>query len=118
MTYVWKRKTFHPLMTMKFLLLKKEVQRSRWSDFVGRQKTFQFTGAHEIQVPVFEEVTPYEVWNMFVDNSIMKHLVEQTNLYVRQQKEKRMQPNSRRRLTPNSRLQQWVDTNEAELKKF
>ena len=90
----------------------------QWSDFVGRQKTFQFTGAHGIQVPVSEEVTPYEVWNMFVDTNIMKHLVEQTNLYARQQKEKRMQPNSRRPLTPNSRLQKWVDTNEAELKKF
>ena len=30
----------------------------QWSDFVGRQKTFQFTGAHGIQVPVSEEVTP------------------------------------------------------------
>ena len=56
--------------------------------------------------------------NMFVDTNIMNHLVEQINLYARQQKEKRMQPNSRRRLTPNSRLQKWVDTNKAELKKF
>ena len=55
---------------------------------------------------------------MFVDTNIMNHLVEQTNLYARQPKEKRMQPNSRRRFIPNSRLQKWVDTNEAELKKF
>ena len=93
------------------------AEEPRWSDFVSRQKTFQFTGAHGIQVPV-SEVMPYELWNMFVDTNIMKHLVEQTNLYARQQKEKRMQPNSRRHLTPNSRLQKWVDTNEAKLKKF
>ena len=80
------------------------AEEPRRSDFVGQQKTFQFTGAHGIQVPV-TEVTPYEVWNMFVDTNIMKHLVEQTNLYARQQKEKQMQSIFRRRLTPNSRLQ-------------
>ena len=60
----------------------------RQSDFVGWQKTFQFTGAHWIQVSVLEKVTPYEVWNMFVDINVMNHLVEQTNLFASQQKEK------------------------------
>ena len=98
---------------------KTSAEELRWSDFVSRQKTFQFIGAHGIQVPVSKELTPYEVWNMFVDTNIMNHLVEPTNSYARQQeKEKQMQPNFQRRLTPNSRLQKWVDIKEAELKKF
>lgn len=87
------------------------VQQSEWSEFSGRQKSisFQETGGLNKQLP--DDINPYDVFTLFVDDEIINLLVLETNRYAQQKL-------NESRLTPGSRMHKWKPTNPEEIKQF
>ena len=71
-----------------------------------------FTGKHEILVRASES-TPLGYFKLFVGDDVIKHIVDQTNKYAAD-----FIRISSFRLKAMSRVHQWVETNNAEMKTF
>lgn len=88
-----------------------ENEHGEWSDFVGRQKYFPFTGLAGVQQAVPQDSTPLDIFSLIVDDELLNFIVTETNRYADQCKA--VQPQQQ-----FARINKWVPTNVQEIKKF
>ncbi|KAL7635477.1 UNVERIFIED_CONTAM: hypothetical protein RMT77_014546 [Armadillidium vulgare] len=56
-----------------------------WTEYANRQKVFYFTGKSGLQIIIPQNVTPIEVFRLFINDEVLDLLVEQTNIFAQQQ---------------------------------
>ena len=88
-----------------------------WSSYSGRQALFAFTGNEGLLGIDCEpdSSTPEEAFSMFVDDQVLKHLVDQRNIYANKTTAKRITNDS---LTSHARHRKWNATTKDETKTF
>ena len=93
------------------------VSSPTWSNYSGRQASFAFTGNEGLQEIDCEpdSFTPEEVFSLFVDDEVLQHLVDQTNIYASQTTAERIRNGS---LTAHARHRKWNATTKDEIKTF
>lgn len=89
---------------------KSTIQSTAWSEFTGRQKSFAFVEENQLSLPPLD-MTPYNVFQLFVDEEIIEMIVTQTNKYA-------LQKLDNATLSQGARMSKWKPTNSAEMKKF
>lgn len=82
-----------------------------WTEYVGRQKVFEFIGKHGLQSDISQQSTPLDIFLLLVDEEIINHIVVETNRYAGQIISS--QPKLK-----HSRINRWNETNHEEMKKF
>ena len=82
-----------------------------WTDFVGRQQPFAFSGQVGLLKPVSPDSFPLDVFSPLVDENIIRHTVAETNKYA-------TQTLANRSLPKFSRINKWVETDQKEIKNF
>lgn len=86
-----------------------------WTDPVGRQQNFAFTGTTGMDptiAVVLELAEPIDYFSLFLTNDIIQIMVDETNLYATQTIEKQND------ITPFSRLHRWTPTDLNEMRQF
>ncbi|KAL1447294.1 hypothetical protein WDU94_002722 [Cyamophila willieti] len=53
-----------------------------WTDYVGRHKSFEFTGLSGLQVDIPDSDTPLQVFDKIVDKDILEFIANETNRYA------------------------------------
>ena len=88
-----------------------------WSSFSGRQPSFAFIGNEGLRGIDCEpdSFTPEDAFSVFVDDEVLQHLVDQTNIYANQVTTKRTRNDS---LTSYARHRKWSATTKDEIKTF
>lgn len=81
-----------------------------WTDYVGRQKYFAFTGRSGLQKDIPKDITPLEVFKLLVDEDVIRLIVEETNRFAEQSLSSRK--------GKFSRFKKWTRTNPEEIQKF
>jgi len=86
-----------------------------WSNVSGTaMKNFHFdvqnTGINPDIYVNYHDKEPYDFFTIFLTPEVLANIVNQTNIYAEQQKNKTK--------FPKSRLHKWVNTNKDEIKKF
>ena len=89
---------------------------SGWGPVRAEQRTFSFAGKEELLIKPTpsgsqNKVTPLDIYQLFVSDDIITHIVTETNKFAAQVIENR-------RPTRRSRLNQWVPTDAEEIRKF
>lgn len=82
-----------------------------WTEYVGRHKQFTFTGRTGIQKNIADDVTPLDVFNLLVDEDILRLIVTETNRFAEQLLVSK-------RKTKHARHNKWTPTTVDEIKKF
>lgn len=82
-----------------------------WEECAGRNQHFPFTGRGGVNIDLPTDFTPFDAFSLFIDESILDLLVDETNLYARQRIEKGIS-------TPKGRLHKWKASSRQEMKKF
>ena len=82
-----------------------------WTDFVGRQQPFAFSGQGGLLKPVSPDGSPLDVFSLPVDENIIRHIVAETNRYA-------TQTLANRSLPKFARMNKWVETDQKEIKIF
>uniref|UniRef100_A0A182YRW5 PiggyBac transposable element-derived protein domain-containing protein n=1 Tax=Anopheles stephensi TaxID=30069 RepID=A0A182YRW5_ANOST len=88
-----------------------EVEQIQWHEFSGRQTSFTFELTNLLNVQLACDVNQCSVFSLFVDDSIINVLVQETNRYAQQKL-------NRLKLSPSARMHQWKPTNPPEIKQF
>ena len=57
------------------------ISNGNWTDFVGSQQLFAFSGHGGLLKPVSPECSPLDVFSLLVDENIIRHIVAETNRY-------------------------------------
>ena len=83
-----------------------------WRDYGEFHRSdITYTGHEGLLLNWTENISPVDVYKLFVDDEFINLVVAQTNLYAQQDIAKRLPSSS-------SRLQKWVPTNAVEMRKF
>ena len=83
-----------------------------WRDYGEFHRSdITYTGHEGLLLNLTENISPADVYKLFVDDEFINLVVAQTNLYAQQDIAKRLPSSS-------SRLQKWVPTNAVEMRKF
>lgn len=82
----------------------------QWSEFSGRQKSFEFTGKEGIQIEHSGKITAEESLSLFINNDILKLIANETNKYA--------EAKYTRIIEKHARGNSWTPTNEGEIKKL
>ena len=90
---------------------KRDVYIISTNEFSCRQKSFSFTETGRLIRELPNDLNPYDVFALFVDDEIIDLLVLETNIYAEQKLNKS-------ELLPSSRMHKWTRTNSEEMKKF
>ena len=85
--------------------------RSRWTEYVGRHKNFEFIGKHGLQSEISQQSTPLDIFLLFVDDQVINHIVVETNRFAEQNIASK--PKLR-----HVRMNKWNKTDPEEIKKF
>ncbi|KAJ8963690.1 hypothetical protein NQ314_005442 [Rhamnusium bicolor] len=84
---------------------------SVWSEYVGRHKTFPFSGPHGVQRDLPVEISPLESFFLILDNEVINHIVTETNRFAEQ-------TIASKEIRKYARISKWAPTDADELKKF
>ena len=87
------------------------ISNGNWTDFVGRQQPFAFSGQGGLLKPVSPKCSPLDVFSLLVDENIIRHIVAETNRYA-------TQTLANRSLPKFARMNKWVETDQKEMKKL
>ena len=80
-----------------------------WTDFVGRQHPFSFSGQGGLLKPVSPDCSPLDVFSLPVDENIIRHIVAETNRYA-------TQTLANRSLPKFAWINKWVETDQKDRK--
>ena len=76
------------------------IQQSEWSEFSGLQKSFSYQETGGLNKQLSDDINPYDVFTLFVDDEIINLRVLETNRYAQQKL-------NESRLTRGSRMHKW-----------
>ena len=79
------------------------ISNGNWTDFVGRQQPFAFSGQGGLLKPVSPDCSPLDVFLLLVDENIIRHIVAETNRYATQMLANRSLPKF-------AQMNKWVET--------
>jgi len=88
-----------------------DIGTANWTDYVGRQKVFRYTGQSGLQWNVSTSSTPLDLFFLIINDAVIDHIVCETNRYAHQ-KISSSPPKKYRRLN------KWIDTDADEIKRF
>ena len=93
-----------------------EVPSDSWVDVSASQRFYSFTGKEELMKKPSstgpdDSITPFDVYNLFVNDELVAHIVTETNRYADQCIQAK-------KITRRSRLSQWTPTDAKEVRKF
>ena len=93
------------------------VSTTKWTEFRGKQKNFDFTGREgkTVRPSNLDSLKPADVFNLIIDDNLLKLLAAETNRYAKQTTEARQQASS---LTPSFRHGKWLATTTDDIKTF
>lgn len=82
-----------------------------WTEYIGRHKTFPFTGAHGLLKDLPADITPSSAFFLLFDDEVLNFIVCETNRFAQQTVESK-------EAKKHARLNKWTPTNAEEMKKF
>ncbi|KAL7644748.1 UNVERIFIED_CONTAM: hypothetical protein RMT77_004561 [Armadillidium vulgare] len=80
-----------------------------WTEYENRQKVFDFTGKSGLQIIIPQNITPIEVFRLFINDEVLDLLVEQTNIFAQQQIAIRSSEGSKKPIKQHSRIKAWKE---------
>ena len=87
------------------------INNGNWTDFMGRQQSFAFSGQSDLLKPVSPDCSPLDVFSLLVGENIIRHIVAEANTYA-------AQTLANRSLPKFAQMNKWVETDEEEMKKI
>lgn len=102
---------------MQNVELEKDKIDPEWTESRGRHQTFTFTGVifFALQVDLSPDISPFEAFQLIVDDEMIEYIVNETNRFTEQKIE---EVKTRRRAFKKHRMSKWTDTCVDEIKKF
>ncbi|XP_055918374.1 piggyBac transposable element-derived protein 4-like [Eupeodes corollae] len=83
----------------------------QWSEYVGRHKVFDFVGKKGVQIEISTQASPSDIYSHIVDEALVQFIVDETNRFAEQ-------TIAAKRRSKHARMNQWIPTDSAEIKKF
>ncbi|KAL7631601.1 UNVERIFIED_CONTAM: hypothetical protein RMT77_018094 [Armadillidium vulgare] len=80
-----------------------------WTEYANRQKIFDFSGKSGLQINIPQNITPIEVFRLFINDEVLDLLVEQTNIFAQQQIAIRSSQGSKKPIKQHSRIKAWKE---------